>query len=130
MAWRDEFVAERKLSGGYAENVRPYVRKVAERILHTHSQSGRPVIVGVSGAQGSGSTALRRRFREPVLIEEFPEHGAGNRGVGVQEPMPPAGQVHHPAIWYQFGRAGALLPEVVFGVEHQQRDLQRRHSFP
>ncbi len=60
MAWRDEFVAEHKLPGGYAENVRPYVREVAERILRAHRESGRPIIVGISGAQGSGKTTFAR----------------------------------------------------------------------
>ena len=60
MAWRDEFVAEHKLPGGYAENVRPYVREVAERILRAHRESGRPITVGISGAQGSGKTTFAR----------------------------------------------------------------------
>ena len=58
MAWRDEFVAEHKLPGGYAGSVRPYVRKVAEQILRAHRESGRPIIVGISGAQGSGKTTF------------------------------------------------------------------------
>ena len=60
MAWRDEFIAEHKLPGGYAENVRPYVREVAERILRAHRESGRPITVGISGAQGSGKTTFAR----------------------------------------------------------------------
>ena len=60
MAWRDKFVAEHKLPGGYAENVRPYVRKVAERILRAHRESGQPIAVGISGAQGSGKTTFVR----------------------------------------------------------------------
>ena len=60
MAWRDEFVAEHKLPGGYAENVRPHVRKVAERIVRAHRASGQAIAVGISGAQGSGKTTFTR----------------------------------------------------------------------
>lgn len=60
MAWRDEFVAEHELPEGYAGSVRPYVRKVAERILRAHRESDRAIIVGISGAQGSGKTTFAR----------------------------------------------------------------------
>ena len=60
MAWRDEFVAEHRLPEGYADNVRPYVGQVAERILRAHRESERPILVGVSGAQGSGKTTFAR----------------------------------------------------------------------
>ena len=60
MAWRDEFVAEHRLPEGYADNVWPYVRKVSERILRAHRESGRSIVVGVSGAQGSGKTTFAR----------------------------------------------------------------------
>ena len=64
MAWRDEFVAEHRLPEGYADSVRPYVRQIAERILRAHRESERPILVGVSGAQGSGKTTLARFLAE------------------------------------------------------------------
>ena len=64
MAWRDEFVAEHRLPEGYADNVRPYVRQVAERILRAYRESERPILVGVSGAQGSGKTTFARFLSE------------------------------------------------------------------
>ena len=64
MPWRAEFVAEHKLPSSYAENVRPCIRKAAEKILRARDESGRAILVGVSGAQGSGKTTFARFLSE------------------------------------------------------------------
>ena len=53
-----------KLPGGYAENAGPYARRLAERVLTTRGVARRPVIVGMSGAQGSGKTTFAHFFAE------------------------------------------------------------------
>ncbi len=53
-----------KLPDGYADHARPYARRVAERILRARRELGRPVLAGVSGAQGSGKTTFVRFLSE------------------------------------------------------------------
>ena len=69
MGWCDEFAAEHRLPEGYAEFARPCVRRIAERILSVRGEARRPVIVGVSGAQGSGKTTFALFFAEWLRCE-------------------------------------------------------------
>ena len=60
MAWADEFVKIHNLPPIYIENTKPCVRAVAEWLCILRASLGRPLIVGISGAQGSGKTTFSR----------------------------------------------------------------------
>lgn len=58
MDWVEDFIARHRLPADYAGAVRKVVVPLAKRLYDSHQQSGRPLLVGVSGAQGSGKTTL------------------------------------------------------------------------
>jgi len=57
-----------RLPGGYAAVVEEYWRPLAGAIAGKPRAAGRPLVVGVNGAQGSGKSTLCR-FLEPLLAE-------------------------------------------------------------
>ena len=58
MDWVEDFIARHQLPADYFQAVENIVAPLAESLRSFHEQSGRPLIVGVSGAQGSGKTTL------------------------------------------------------------------------
>lgn len=58
MDWLEDFIARHKLPLDYAEAVGRVVVPLAKRLHDSHQVNGRPLIVGISGAQGSGKTTL------------------------------------------------------------------------
>lgn len=60
MRWAEDFVAQHRLPADYAETAQPIAGPLAERIQRLRVSAGRPILVGVSGAQGSGKTTFAR----------------------------------------------------------------------
>lgn len=60
MRWAEDFVAQHRLPPDYAETALPFAGPLAERIERLRVSAGRPVLVGISGAQGSGKTTFAR----------------------------------------------------------------------
>ncbi len=58
MDWLEDFIARHELPSGYAEAVGRVVVPLAERLHDSHRLKGQPLIVGISGPQGSGKTTL------------------------------------------------------------------------
>ena len=58
MDWVKEFIAGHRLPADYAEAVGDVVAPLANGLCNLQQQSGQPLIVGISGAQGSGKTTL------------------------------------------------------------------------
>ena len=58
MDWIEQFIAAHRLPADYGEDVGNILVPLAESLRDFHLQKGRPVIVGISGAQGSGKTTL------------------------------------------------------------------------
>ena len=58
MDWLEDFIARHRLPSDYAEAVGEVVVPLAERLHDFHRLKGQPLIVGISGAQGSGKTTL------------------------------------------------------------------------
>lgn len=57
-AWVKSLCGAEHLPGSYSETVAGYVAPLAGRIRSLHQELGRPVIVGINGAQGSGKSTL------------------------------------------------------------------------
>lgn len=66
----DDLIAAERLPASYKATVDRWWRPLAARIGQWHSDAGRPVIVGINGAQGSGKSTLCR-FLQAVLIPEL-----------------------------------------------------------
>ena len=64
MRWAEDFVAQHRLPAYYAGTARPFAGPLAERIEKRRVSAGRPILVGVSGAQGSGKTTFARFLSE------------------------------------------------------------------
>lgn len=60
MRWAEDFVAQHRLPADYAGTAQPFAGPLAERIERLRVSAGRPILVGVSGAQGSGKTTFAR----------------------------------------------------------------------
>ena len=60
MRWAEDFVAQHRLPADYAGIAQPFAGLLAERIERLRVSAGRPILVGVSGAQGSGKTTFAR----------------------------------------------------------------------
>ena len=58
MDWLEDFIARHRLPSDYAEAVGMVVVPLAKRLCDSHRLNGQPLIVGISGAQGSGKTTL------------------------------------------------------------------------
>lgn len=58
MDWVKEFVAGHRLPADYAEAVGDVVAPLADGLCKLQQKTGQPLIVGISGAQGSGKTTL------------------------------------------------------------------------
>ena len=58
MDWVEEFIAREGLPAHYARAVGDVVAPLASNLYRRHRRSGRPLIAGISGAQGSGKTTL------------------------------------------------------------------------
>ena len=63
-------IAAERLPPGYAATVERWWRPLAARIAAWHAAVGRPLIVGINGAQGSGKSTLCR-FLEAALLPEL-----------------------------------------------------------
>ena len=60
MRWAEDFVAQHRLPADYAGIAQPFAGPLAERIERLRVSAGRPILVGISGAQGSGKTTFAR----------------------------------------------------------------------
>lgn len=58
MDWLGDFITGQKLPADYAEAIGKVVVPLARRLHDAHQLKGQPLIVGISGAQGSGKTTL------------------------------------------------------------------------
>ena len=58
MDWVGEFIARHRLPADYAGQAGEVAAPLATRLCELHRQSGRPLVAGISGAQGSGKTTL------------------------------------------------------------------------
>lgn len=56
--WIEELRLAEQLPASYAATVAEYIAPLAQRIRDLHASLGRPVVVGINGAQGSGKTTL------------------------------------------------------------------------
>ena len=56
--WIDELRRAERLPASYTEMVAEYVAPLAGRVQALHGYLGRPVVVGINGAQGSGKSTL------------------------------------------------------------------------
>jgi len=56
--WIDELRCAERLPVSYTEMVAEYVAPLAGRVQALHGYLGRPVVVGINGAQGSGKSTL------------------------------------------------------------------------
>ena len=71
MDWIEQFVARHDLPADYQESVSKVVAPLAKDLKDFQQLSGRPVIVGISGAQGTGKTTLA------VFLTEWLERELG-----------------------------------------------------
>ena len=71
MDWIEQFVARHDLPADYQESVSKVVAPLAKDLKDFQQRSGRPVIVGISGAQGTGKTTLA------VFLTEWLERELG-----------------------------------------------------
>ena len=69
MRWAEDFVAQHRLPADYAATAQPFAGPLAERIGRLRVSAGRPVIVGISGGQGSGKTTFALFFAEWLRCE-------------------------------------------------------------
>ena len=60
MRWAEDFVGRHRLPADYAGITQEFASPLAERIRRLRITTGRPIIVGISGAQGSGKTTFAR----------------------------------------------------------------------
>jgi len=60
MRWAEDFVAQHRLPSDYAGTAQRIAGPLAERIERLRVSAGRSILVGVSGAQGSGKTTFAR----------------------------------------------------------------------
>ncbi len=60
MRWAEELVVGHRLPADYAGTAQECAGPLAERIRRLRTATGRPIIVGISGAQGSGKTTFAR----------------------------------------------------------------------
>ena len=56
--WIDELCRGERLPDSYTAMVLEYVAPLAERIQALHTFLGRPIVIGINGAQGSGKSTL------------------------------------------------------------------------
>ena len=71
MDWAEEFIAAHKLPADYREDVGNVVVPLAKGLRDFHLRKAHPLIVGVSGAQGSGKTTLA------LIVAEWLERELG-----------------------------------------------------
>ncbi len=64
MRWAEDFVARHRLPDDYARAALPFAGPLAERIGRLRVSEERAILVGVSGAQGSGKTTFARFLSE------------------------------------------------------------------
>lgn len=64
MRWAEDFVAQHRLPADYAGTAQRLAGSLAERIERLRVSAGRPILVGLSGAQGSGKTTFARFLSE------------------------------------------------------------------
>ena len=58
MDWVDRLVQAHELPADYAEIAQDFVLPLVKRVMRVREISGRPVIVGINGAQGAGKTTF------------------------------------------------------------------------
>lgn len=63
-------IAQERLPADYAETVERWWRPLARQIAQWHGAAGRPIVVGINGAQGSGKSTLCA-FLEQALLPEL-----------------------------------------------------------
>lgn len=68
--WASDFCLRQRLPASYASEVAAHASPLARNILALRRRKGRPVIIGIAGAQGSGKTTLGR-FLELWLLREL-----------------------------------------------------------
>ena len=71
MNWLEDFIARHRLPSDYAEAVGKVVVPLAKRLRDSQRLNGQPLVVGVSGAQGSGKTTLA------LILSEWLERELG-----------------------------------------------------
>jgi D-glycerate 3-kinase len=67
--WLTEMVRRKQLPDGYASDFLSYVAPLAHDIARRRKRLGRPLIVGISGAQGAGKSTLAAFIREWLMRE-------------------------------------------------------------
>ena len=60
MRWAEDFIARHRLPADYAGAAQQFAEPLAGRIGRLRAAADRPILVGVSGAQGSGKTTFAR----------------------------------------------------------------------
>lgn len=68
--WVDELRRAQSLPLHYAESVQEHVARLAERIVTLRRGAGRPVVVGIAGAQGCGKSTLALFLANWLKLEE------------------------------------------------------------
>ena len=63
----DQLIAEERLPSSYHFTIDQWWRPLAMQIAHWHAEAGRPLIIGVNGAQGSGKSTLCRFLTQALL---------------------------------------------------------------
>ncbi|MBO9695023.1 MAG: kinase [Sphingopyxis sp.] len=66
----DELIVAERLPRTYAATVDRWWWPLAQQIVQWHAEAGRPLIVGINGAQGSGKSTLCR-FLQAALLPEY-----------------------------------------------------------
>lgn len=63
----DDLIRQEGLPESYRETVEHYIRPLAEQVVGWQAQEGRPIIVGINGAQGTGKSTLAL-FLQSLLV--------------------------------------------------------------
>jgi|TARA_R110000787_G_scaffold195195_1_gene306584 D-glycerate 3-kinase len=66
----DDLIAAERLPPSYAAMVDRWWRPLARQIAHWHASAGRPLIIGINGAQGSGKSTVCRFLQASLLPEQ------------------------------------------------------------
>jgi D-glycerate 3-kinase len=66
----DDLIAAERLPPSYAVMVDRWWRPLARQIAYWHASAGRPLIIGINGAQGSGKSTVCRFLHASLLPEQ------------------------------------------------------------